>query len=213
MLLGRYRGTLLGVAVGDALGAPVEFLSWDEIRARYGPEGVKGYVLGPYGLGAVTDDTQMTLATARGLLAAGDAVVRGDFEAATRSVYVAYLQWLATPADPRPRRARGFTCLSALRSGALGTVARPLNDSKGCGGVMRVAPVGLALPGRPDEAFALGVRVAAITHGHPGGYIPAGVLAALVSRLVAGEDLHGAVAAEAARRELDPGTRALLQRA
>ena len=43
------------------------------------------------------------------------------------------------------RRAPGTTCLSALRSGRMGTMEEPINDSKGCGGVMRVAPVGLFL--------------------------------------------------------------------
>lgn len=212
-MLERYRGTLLGSAVGDALGAPVEFLRWEEIASRYGPQGIQGLIPSPYGFGAVTDDTQMTLATAKGLLAAGEAVLRGDHDSAARSVYSAYLEWLSTQEDPRCRRAPGFTCLSALRSGRMGTVESPLNDSKGSGGVMRASPAGLSLPGKPDDAFSLGVRIAAITHGHPLGYIPAGVLAALISRLIARQDLAGAVQAEASRPKLDPGTRALLMRA
>lgn len=213
MVRERYRGTLLGVAVGDALGAPIEFMRWDEIRARYGPGGVRGYVPGPYGRAAITDDTQMTLATARGLLRAASLLASGYLEGVARFIYGAYLEWLATQDDPGQRRAPGLTCLAALRSGKMGTVERPLNDSKGCGGVMRVAPVGLALPGQPDAAFALGVCTAAITHGHAGGYLPAGSLAALLSRLVAAQDLHEAVAAEAHRRELDAETRHLLRRA
>ncbi len=64
----RYRGCLLGGAVGDALGAGIEFSSLVEIRREYGPAGVTGYV--PcYGRScAITDDTQMTLFTAEGLL-------------------------------------------------------------------------------------------------------------------------------------------------
>ena len=64
----RYRGCLLGGAIGDALGAGVEFLSLAEIERRHGPAGVTGYVPAYGRLGAITDDTQMTLFTAEGLL-------------------------------------------------------------------------------------------------------------------------------------------------
>jgi ADP-ribosylglycohydrolase len=63
----RYRGCLLGGAVGDALGAGIEFLSLADIRRRHGPRGVSGYVPAYGRLGAITDDTQMTLFTAEGL--------------------------------------------------------------------------------------------------------------------------------------------------
>ncbi|MFP4649261.1 MAG: ADP-ribosylglycohydrolase family protein [Halorhodospira sp.] len=64
----RFLGCLLAGAVGDALGAPVEFLSRDEIRRRFGSEGVTRYAPAYGGLGRITDDTQMTLFTAEGLL-------------------------------------------------------------------------------------------------------------------------------------------------
>src|SRR6266704_1609756 len=66
----RVRGCLLGGAVGDALGAPVEFLSWQRIREVYGPDGATGMVIGPGGRAQLTDDTQMTLFTAEGLIRA-----------------------------------------------------------------------------------------------------------------------------------------------
>ncbi len=66
----RFLGCLLGGAIGDALAAPVEFLSRQEIIARFGVAGITDYALA-YGLfGAITDDTQMTLLTAEGLLRA-----------------------------------------------------------------------------------------------------------------------------------------------
>ena len=68
----RVRGCLLGGAVGDALGTLVEFLSLDEIRQRFGPQGVTGYEPAYGRRGAITDDTQMTLWTAEGLLRAGN---------------------------------------------------------------------------------------------------------------------------------------------
>lgn len=190
------RGCLLGGAVGDALGAPVEFMSWDVIQRRYGPSGIASY---PGPLGLITDDTQMTIATARGLLSSVAALRQGDYAAVTEAIYGEYLSWLETQNDPAQSRGPGNTCLTALRSGRMGTLSSPLNDSKGCGGVMRVAPVGLALPGNPAAASALGKASAAITHGHPGGYTTAGFLAALITELAVGRGVRSAVA-----RLLDP---------
>ncbi|HHX45055.1 MAG TPA: ADP-ribosylglycohydrolase family protein [Chloroflexi bacterium] len=205
----RAIGCLLGGAVGDALGAPVEFLSLAAIRARFGPEGIRDFVPAYGVLGAITDDTQMTLFTAEGLLQAlRRGRERGLWHPPTM-VYHAYLRWLetqgATPPYPyqearnghlltirtlHASRAPGNTCLAALRSGTMGTPEAPLNDSKGCGGVMRAAPAGLIGVADP---FALGCDVAAITHGHPSGYLAAGVLAALVAALAAGTTLREAL--------------------
>src|SRR5262249_51568757 len=66
--LSHFGGCLLGGAVGDALGAPVEFDSIQRIRSEYGPEGIKDYDAAYGRRGAITDDTQMTLFTAEGLL-------------------------------------------------------------------------------------------------------------------------------------------------
>lgn len=74
----------------------------------------------------------------------------------------------------------------------MGTVTEKLNDSKGCGGVMR-APVGLFIDD-PSRAFEVACDVAAITHSHPSGYLSAGALAVMVSRLTAGSSMHDAVA-------------------
>lgn len=220
----KFTGCLLGGAVGDALGWPVEFLSLAEIRQRFGPEGIRDFASTEGGIGAITDDTQMTLFTAEGLLReyrrAGGAGEKPDYPA---SVYRAYLRWLHTQGevsrDPKfrdcldgellkvrelhHRRAPGSTCLSALIAGKMGTVEQPVNTSKGCGGVMRVAPVGLfcrALPvagddrARSELAFRLGCDAAAITHGHPLGFLPAGFLAALVFSLVSGRTMEDSIA-------------------
>ncbi len=72
----RIRGCLLGGAVGDALGTPVEFQSWARIRAVHGPEGVTELSTP----GRFTDDTQMSLFTAEGLIRAS--VRRGPEETA-----------------------------------------------------------------------------------------------------------------------------------
>ncbi|MDN3559131.1 ADP-ribosylglycohydrolase family protein [Vreelandella neptunia] len=211
-LVSRYRGCLLAGACGDALGAPVEFWRRSQIIARFGEPGITDYFKAYGRVGAITDDTQMTLFTAEGLLAveALQAVRNIDVH---RQVGAAALQrWLITQggrsalteaapsvesallAEPtlHARRAPGNTCLSALREmKVLGE--RAVNDSKGCGGVMRMAPVGLfgACQGlEPRETFSLGKALAWLTHGHPSGYLTGGVMAVLVQRLVEGGSLE-----------------------
>ena len=217
---GRFLGCLLGGAVGDALGAPVEFMRRTEILRRFGPTGINQYAPAYGGLGTITDDTQMTLFTAEGLIRGW---VRGCFKGITTYAGVtahAYLRWLQTQGE-RPscdidfgtdepgwlfqqrqlhsRRAPGNTCLSALRAmSSLGEPAR--NDSKGCGGVMRVAPVGLFAwrlrqNESPHDAFRLGTELAALTHGHPTGALTGGVLAVLILALTDGASLADALAA------------------
>ena len=102
-----------------------------------------------------------------------------------------YDGWLVGLPELHACRAPGGTCLSALAAQRAGTVEEPLNDSKGCGGVMRIAPVGLLAP--RDRAFSLGVEVAALTHGHPSGYLAAGFLAALIAAIRDGEPLGTAL--------------------
>jgi ADP-ribosylglycohydrolase len=198
-------GCLLGGAVGDALGAVVEFASLDEIRRTYGPQGLTGF---PDGAGGITDDTQMTLFTAEGLIRARRRWDARRFGHAVDELWRAYRRWLCTQReDPggdgddggglvdepalRHRRAPGNTCLSALTGGEPGFVDLPVNDSKGCGGVMRVAPVGLVAL-RPS---GLGIASAALTHGHPSGYLAAGAAADIIARLRVGEDLRPAAEA------------------
>jgi ADP-ribosylglycohydrolase len=96
-----------------------------------------------------------------------------------------------------------MTCLSALRyMPDLSTPAN--NDSKGCGGVMRVAPVGMfaatALTHLDDEDFAaavfrLGTENAALTHGHISGQLPAGVLCLAIALILRGSKLDSALLA------------------
>jgi ADP-ribosyl-[dinitrogen reductase] hydrolase len=74
-LRGRFSGCLLGGAVGDAPGAPVEFLDLDQIVRTYGEEGIRDYAPAYGKLGAITDDTQMTLFTAEAMLSAHVAAV------------------------------------------------------------------------------------------------------------------------------------------
>lgn len=198
--LSRRLACLAGGAVGDALGYAVEFLRLPEITRRYGDAGILEPQTDASGRLVVSDDTQMTLFAAQGLIQALNATLEERTAAQRR----AFLDWLETQEGVfRPgregllahpvlwaRRAPGLTCLSALREGGRGDLVRRINDSKGCGGVMRAAPAGL-IPGiAPEAAFDLGVRGAALTHGHPSGHLPAGALAALVAHLMSGDGLE-----------------------
>jgi len=226
----RFLGCLLGGAVGDALGAPVEFMTREQIFTRFGPDGITDYAPAFGGVGRITDDTQMTLFTAEGLLRGR---VRWSLKGITDYPSVtahAYLRWLRTQGergvvdiasgDAQPgwliqhpelhsKRAPGKTCLSALRSmPSFGEPAR--NDSKGCGGVMRVAPVGLfgwamteAGPGA--ETFQLATELAQLTHGHPTGSLTAGVFASLVQSLIDGRSLSDALQTTKDFLRLEPG--------
>ena len=229
--LAHYEGCLLGGAVGDALGASVEFLSIDEIRKTYGEKGIVDYAPAYGRKGAITDDTQMTLFTAEGMLRAHAAAAarypkkKPDFY---RHLFEAYRDWLQTQNEKPPRdkktgllsipelhkrRSPGNTCISALKGGWPGTWEEPVNDSKGCGGVMRTAPVGLyvasAVRGLDprdllQQAFEIGCTAAAITHGHPSGFLPGGVLSALIAGIIGGMRI------EEALREIFPLLEAVL---
>lgn len=197
-----YQACLLGGALGDALGNPVEFQGIREIRQKYGEGGIDALVDPDF-----TDDTQMTLFTAEALIRFSLQADQRDLHLQTL-IYQAYLRWLHTqdyPIAPSLRsgfllqqkglfqqKAPGQTCLNALSSGKMGTRDYALNNSKGCGGVMRVAPVGLYFWQDPEKAFRIGADAAAITHSHASGYLSAGYFAALLALLVAGEPLEPA---------------------
>ena len=201
----RIEASLLAGAIGDALGAEIEFWPLARIRQTF-PEGFDTI---PHhcGLGgAITDDTQMTLFTAEGLV---DAFSRLDFKGICHipsMVHHALLRWYVTQgetplmgvdrhglvADPRlhARRAPGATCLSALgASRNFGDPAR--NNSKGCGTIMRVAPI--ALCGASDVAD-LAMECSALTHGHPTAQEAAAAWALILSDV-----FRGAQVAQAAR--------------
>lgn len=196
----RVLGCLFGGAVGDGFGYAIEFNRLAEIRRKHGPDGLLEPVLHDGKL-IVSDDTQMTLFTASAL-----SDVAGD-EDPTPAIRAAYLDWHRTQTGKGPSaddegllrfaelwraRAPGMTCMSALAAGGHGTPQRRINNSKGCGGVMRVAPIGLRLSWDDRRAFDVAARAAAITHGHPSGYLSAAVMASVVRQLLDGTSLSEA---------------------
>ncbi|WP_019634294.1 ADP-ribosylglycohydrolase family protein [Actinomadura atramentaria] len=155
-------GSVFGLAYGDALGAPTEFMTMERITAVYGPDGPDGPETTPW---RVTDDTQMGLAVAEGLLEAA-----GDWDPAALAAIWSrrFVAWAASPDNDR---APGMTCLRACGGLAEGLPWAEATQptSKGCGANMRVTPLGL-VPAPDDAARAGAAQLqAALTHGHPTG--------------------------------------------
>jgi ADP-ribosylglycohydrolase len=196
------KNTLLAQALGDAFGYIIEFDKWESIKAMYGSNGLP-YELSKLELVA-TDDTQMALFCLEGITNADKKAKENGrkLEDPTDEIYQSFLDWYATQdiyhlADLNlesktgllaykelyERRAPGNTCLSALGSKRKGSVRNPINDSKGCGGIMRVTPIAFFAKSI-DDAFDWGVKQAAITHGHPEGYLSAGVYSAVAYELI-----------------------------
>ncbi len=222
----RFLGSLLAGAIGDALGAPVEFYPVNQIRSRYGDAGVTGYETGAEQAGQVTDDTQMTLFTLEGLIRGHltQRTATSDNAGTARALSAiqhAYQRWLHTQGFSWPQaggpyadkhtepdgwligekqlfasRSPGSSCIAALRGFAQGskpgTFQNAINESKGCAGAVRVAPVAL-WSDDPREVFELAAATAALTQGDPSGYLPAGVLAVIVHRLLRGESVSNAL--------------------
>lgn len=228
----RLRGSLLAGAIGDALGAKTEFDSIDRIREIAGPDGITDFIPAYGGVGRITDDTQMTLFTLEALIRAHAQQRRTGSADVVHSLQLAYQRWLHTQgvawdrargpqsAVEAPdgwlithqelfsRRAPGLTCFGELeaygRSGVRGTIERPVNNSKGCGGVMRAAPIALWSDDLA-EVFRLGAESAALTHGHPSGYLSSGCFAVVVHELLHGKPLLEAVATARAELVKHPG--------
>ena len=214
--LDAIRGCIFGGAVGDALGYPVEFMSEKAIFSEYGSHGITAYEKDPQtGKAIISDDTQMTLFTANGLLV-GDTrgKMRGIQGRPRGYVAKAYLDWLMTQESSMQevnrhdrytkkggyswlldvpelysRRAPGNTCLSALWEEKNGKsfndyVEAKRNHSKGCGGIMRVAPIAVNYQADMEKLDMEAAQLAAITHGHSLGYMPAAVLVHVINRIV-----------------------------
>lgn len=215
--LDKIKGSLFGGAIGDALGYPVEFLSENDIFSKYGSEGITEYKIDEKsGKALISDDTQMTLFTADGILVGETRLclrgiggiphnyITGSYRdwLYTQEMSIEQMQnirnngyyatsWLCDVPELYSRRAPGNTCISAIKSDEPGSVKRPINNSKGCGGIMRVAPLALHYEGIDiNELDMEGAEIAALTHGHSLGYMSAAVLIHIISLIVYPGDKH-----------------------
>ncbi|WP_053657719.1 ADP-ribosylglycohydrolase family protein [Streptomyces sp. MMG1121] len=207
----RVRGTLLGAAVGDALGAPADPLSLEEIRAAYGPEGLLDLAFGQGRRGTVTHHTQLTLFTVDGLIRAQVRRDTGAWHPPT-DLHRAYRRWAATQRDWGPderrkddgwlareewlyaRREPSRALLIGFGDEAMGTLETPKNPGElGPEAVARSAPFGLLVGWEPQLVAQLAVECAAQSHGHSIACLSAGAYAVIVHALARGESLDGAV--------------------
>ena len=200
----RIRGSMIGGAIGDALGYPVEFIdSFEGIQAQYGEFGITRLetrwtevVAASIGKAVVSDDTQMTLFTANGLLNA-----KKQNAPMTYGIRRAYVEWYLTQIGKKSSqfcdcwianipelnvcRAPGITCMSSLE--AIFRGREPKNSSKGCGGVMRIAPIPLYAVVQDrmsvEEADHIAGEAAEITHQHPLGFISAALMSHIIYQL------------------------------
>jgi ADP-ribosyl-[dinitrogen reductase] hydrolase len=158
----RYRGVLLGVACGDALGGPVEFNKREDVDARF-PGGVREFIGGGWldlDPGEVTDDTQQTLILCRALTESGlDLAAFGE----------GLLEWYrSAPKDI------GNTTVIALRalaegaspteSGERALAERGERGAAANGAVMRCSPVALRFRNEPHLLVQASMESARVTH-------------------------------------------------
>ncbi len=210
-LQNRIRGSLTGGAAGDALGYAVEFMGENELFGKYGKGGIRAYSLDSVSKKAlISDDTQMTLFAAEAIIKWFSAQANGGADDSLRSYALqSHLDWLDTQESTFERagkqffphglmaerrmfacRAPGITCLSALhkrrnqKQTADSFIADKINNSKGCGGVMRVAPVGMLKYGEIRQIDNEGAEFAAITHSHSLGYMPAALLTHIIHSIL-----------------------------
>jgi ADP-ribosylglycohydrolase len=186
----KLRGCLIGGAIGDALGYQIEF-------KRQIQEKQITRFLSP--IGVISDDTQMTFFTANGLLCQKTQELSCDtITTPVEAVYHAYLDWfdtqegypnhkskswIKTIPELNVMRAPGNTCMSALHSKTMGTISKRINDSKGCGSLMRVAPCGM-MAQSSQAAAILAAECAAITHGHTLGIVSAYIFGSMIYSLL-----------------------------
>jgi ADP-ribosylglycohydrolase len=168
----------------------------------------------------VTDDTQMTMFTLEGVIRAHHRMRHTGSADLVPVLQHAYQRWLHTQKTEWDKargpwstlespdgwlitnqalfrtQAPGLTCVTALQSfgasGQFGTFARPVNNSKGCGGLMRTAPLAL-WSDDVKVVFEVAAMSAALTHGHPTGFLAAGTFAVLVHQLLRGSSLRSAI--------------------
>jgi len=155
----RIEGIMLGLAIGDALGSPTEFINLEKIKEQFGKDGIQE-LPDP---ALFTDDTQMTIAIAEALINSESHDVE-DFMAILKEKFV---EWLHSPQN---NRGPGRTCLSGCRKMELGKPWKEsgVPESMGCGTAMRVAPVGFMFQNNPEKLREIAHASGICTHGHRG---------------------------------------------
>ena len=202
-----YRGCLLGLAVGDAMGYAVDRLSWEEICRDYGPEGIRGYDL-VNGYADVTSHTQLAAYCANGLLVGlTRCQMMGRMAPYVRYVELAMREWsqgqhlrrlpdrtafwVSEAEELRRRRCMDTRMLDTLSRDRLGTMAEPKNHNDTPGALCAAVSVGAFFaPGRmePQEVGSLGAEVLALVSGEPLAFLSGAVVAYAMAGIVQDPD-------------------------
>jgi ADP-ribosylglycohydrolase len=155
----QIEAILFGLALGDTLGYPVEFLQRDTLRQTYGASGIQQ----PPHPALYSDDTQMTLALAEGLLDAG---VNAALDNLMQAIGNRFVEWLDSPDNSR---APGTTCINGVERFQWGISWREAGilESKGCGSAMRVASLGYIYQHDEVRLREVATATSLITHRHP----------------------------------------------
>ena len=223
-----YRGCLLGLAVGDAMGYTVDSKTWAEIREDYGPNGLLGYDL-VNGYAEVSSHTQIAAFTANGLLLG---LTRGQVygKMAPLVMYAGLAQqewaigqrrydqptrnhcWVFQIPELRRRHCTDTRMVETLNRGMngvrgkLGTMDTPINHRDTPASISSAVAVGLfADPNRMKqfEIDRLGAECVALTHGDPLAFLPGVVVAHLVCRCLRDHTIPLRTLVEEAIKALD----------
>ena len=154
----KAKGLIFGLAIGDALGYPTEFITLARIKTEFGPKGIADFPKSP---ALFTDDTQMSIAIAEALIKAGDQ----DLETIMEAIKEEFIKWRRSPEN---NRAPGNACLAGVSNMERGVhwSESGVADSKGCGSAMRVAPIGYVYQHDPDKLKLVARASGICTHGH-----------------------------------------------
>ena len=180
----KAKGILFGLAIGDALGYPTEFMSLSVVKSEYGPHGIQDL---PHPA-LFSDDTQMTIAITEALIEAGDR----DIETLMEAVKKHFIGWLHSPEN---NRAPGRTCLQGVRNLEKGMqrTESGIPKSKGCGSAMRAATIGYYYQHDPEKLREIAHATGICTHGHPTADAACIATAYLVKLILDGESPRGLV--------------------
>ncbi len=176
------KGIIYGLAIGDAMGKPTEFISLSEIKEQYGTSGIQDLPFHAF----YTDDTQMSLALARALLDSSEKDINDIME----SVKTEFIKWKHSPEFYSG--APGHTCITGVVNMQNGVHWKEsgVSKSKGCGSAMRVASIGYLYQNDPEKLKEVAHYSGICTHGHPTGDAACIGAAYLVKLILDGVNLN-----------------------
>lgn len=159
LILNKVKGIMYGLAIGDALGRSTEFISLQEIKNIYGENGIQSIPENAL----YTDDTQMTLLIVKALLKSGEY----DCETIMSFVRDEFVNWVYSDEWRIGGAGKACTVGSLNMKNGINWSKSGVKNSKGCGSVMRVLPVGYLYQNDVDKLREVSYSTGICTHYHP----------------------------------------------